>query len=49
MASSTQAEYLRMVTEIREDCGEVLLSDVSIAWLRDLRNLKSNVSEQVYS
>jgi integrase len=38
LASSTQAEYLRMATEIREDCGEVLLSDVTVPWLRDLRD-----------
>lgn len=38
LASSTQAEYLRMANEMREDCGEVLLSDVTVAWLRDLRD-----------
>lgn len=36
LAASTQAEYLRMATEIREDCGDVLLTDVSVPWLRDL-------------
>ncbi len=38
LAAGTQTEYLRMATEIREDCGEVLLSDISVAWLRDLRD-----------
>lgn len=36
LAASTQAEYLRMANEIREDCGDVLLSDVTVPWLRDL-------------
>lgn len=34
-ATSTQAEYLRMANEIREDCGDVLLGDVTGPWLRD--------------
>lgn len=38
LAPSTQAEYRRMATEIREDCGEVQLSDVTAPWLRDLRD-----------
>lgn len=36
LASSTQAEYLRMAREIHDDCGEVLLGDVTVPWLRDL-------------
>lgn len=36
LAPSTQSEYLRMANEIREDCGDVLLSDVNVVWLRDL-------------
>ncbi len=38
LAARTQTEYFRMAREIREDCGEVFLSDVSTAWLRDLRD-----------
>lgn len=36
LAASTQAEYLRMATEIREDVGDVLLGDVTAAWVGDL-------------
>lgn len=38
LAAGTQAEYLRMVNEMREDCADVRLSDVSTTWLRDLRD-----------
>lgn len=36
LAPSTQREYLRMATEIREDVGEVLLADVNSAWVAEL-------------
>ena len=36
LAASTQAEYLRLSNEIREDCADVLVSDVNVPWLRDL-------------
>jgi hypothetical protein len=36
-ARSTQAEYQRLIDELTEDCGAVLLADVSPAWLRDMR------------
>ncbi len=38
LAGSTQAEYLRMATEIRQDCGEVFLQDVTVNWFRDVRD-----------
>jgi hypothetical protein len=37
-ARSTQAEYQRLIDELTEDCGEVLLSEVTPAWLRDMRS-----------
>lgn len=36
-ARSTQAEYQRLIDELIEDCGDVLLTEVSVAWLRELR------------
>lgn len=36
-ARSTQAEYQRLIDELDEDCGDVLLSEISPAWLRDMR------------
>jgi hypothetical protein len=36
-ARSTQAEYQRLIDELTEDCGEVLLSEVTSAWLTEMR------------
>jgi integrase len=36
-ARSTQAEYQRLIDELIADCGDVPLSDVTPAWLRDMR------------
>jgi integrase len=38
-ARSTQAEYQRLIDELIEDIGDVLLSEVSPLWLRELRSL----------
>lgn len=38
-ARSTQAEYQRLIDELTEDVGDVLLSEVTPKWLRDLRSL----------
>lgn len=35
---STQAEYQRLVDDIKEDCGDHLLADVTQAWLREMRD-----------
>jgi hypothetical protein len=37
-ARSTQAEYQRLIDELEADCGEVLLSEVTPAWLREMRS-----------
>lgn len=39
LAPSTQREYLRMASEIREDVGEVLLADVNAAWVAELMEI----------
>lgn len=39
LAPSTQAEYLRMASEIREDVGDVELADVTSAWVAELMEL----------
>ena len=38
LASSTQAHYGRLVSEIQADAGSVPVRDVTRAWLRDLRD-----------
>lgn len=38
LAASTQKEYRRLADEMREDIGDVLLADVTPAWLRELRD-----------
>lgn len=38
LARSTQAEYQRLLDEVEEDAGDVLLSEVSSAWIRDMKN-----------
>lgn len=38
LARSTQAEYQRLIDELIEDCGEILLTEVTKAWVRDMRD-----------
>jgi hypothetical protein len=38
-ARSTQSEYQRLIDELVEDCGEVRLSEVTPAWLREMRTV----------
>jgi integrase len=38
LAGSTQAEYGRLIDELKADCGDDLLSSVDPAWLNDLRD-----------
>ena len=38
LAYSTQGEYQRMLDEIAEDAGDVLLADVSFGWAAEMRD-----------
>ncbi len=38
LARSTQGSYQRLLDEIEEDAGEVLLADVTASWVRDMKN-----------
>jgi integrase len=38
-ARSTQAEYQRLIDELIEDCGDVLISEVTPSWLREMRSV----------
>jgi integrase len=38
LAGSTQAEYGRLIDELKADCGADLLESVTAAWLNDLRD-----------
>lgn len=37
-ARSTQADYQRLIDELTEDCGDHALSEVTQAWLREMRD-----------
>jgi hypothetical protein len=39
LASSTLAEYTRIARELREDFGNVLLSEVTSAWVSEARDI----------
>lgn len=38
LARSTQREYQYVIDELTEDCGEILLKDLSRSWLMEMRN-----------
>jgi hypothetical protein len=39
LARSTQAEYQRLIDEMTADIGDVLLSEVTVPWLREVRKI----------
>ncbi len=38
LARSTQSNYQRLIDEITEDAGDVLLADVTAAWIAEMKN-----------
>jgi integrase len=38
LARSTQGDYQRLLNEVAEDAGDVLLSDVSAGWITEMKN-----------
>jgi hypothetical protein len=38
LAQSSQAEYQRLIDELVQDCGQVLLSEVARSWVVDMQN-----------